>query len=249
MDELKMLVGGEWVGAEDGGTFGATSPATGAAIATIARATRGDAQHALAMAADAWPAWAAVSAFERAAAMERIASAMTSRRAELARTLTLDQGKPLRAEAYDEVDEAIGYFHQAAADATGSRGCCRHRSTPASGSCYTAFPGRGGADNAVELPLHNAGRDPGPRPCHRERRGVGPRSHHIGVRRQAGGMHRRCGPSGQRGQHGDRTGSRGRRRGRRQPAHLRRRLHRIHRHRPPGSGAGRREGTAARDGR
>ncbi len=31
--------------------------------------------------------------------------------------LTLDQGKPLLAEAYDEVDELAGYFQMAAADA------------------------------------------------------------------------------------------------------------------------------------
>ncbi|MBV9334419.1 MAG: aldehyde dehydrogenase, partial [Solirubrobacterales bacterium] len=35
----------------------------------------------------------------------------------LARTLTLDQGKPLRAEAYDEVDELIEYWRMAAEDA------------------------------------------------------------------------------------------------------------------------------------
>src|SRR4029450_2829707 len=35
----------------------------------------------------------------------------------LARTLTLDQGKPLRAEAYDEVDELVTYWRMAAEDA------------------------------------------------------------------------------------------------------------------------------------
>ena len=32
-------------------------------------------------------------------------------------TLTLDQGKPLRAEAYDEVDELVEYWRMAAEDA------------------------------------------------------------------------------------------------------------------------------------
>jgi succinate-semialdehyde dehydrogenase/glutarate-semialdehyde dehydrogenase len=36
----------------------------------------------------------------------------------MARTLALDQGKPLRAEAYDEVEELIAYFDMAAADGT-----------------------------------------------------------------------------------------------------------------------------------
>ena len=46
-----------------------------------------------------------------------MAAAIAARRDELARVLTLDQGKPLAAEAYDEVDELAGYFRMAAADA------------------------------------------------------------------------------------------------------------------------------------
>ena len=61
--------------------------------------TRGDAGRAVEAANRAAPAWAARSAFERAAAMERVAAVIDERRDDLARTLTLDQGKPLRAEA------------------------------------------------------------------------------------------------------------------------------------------------------
>ena len=46
-----------------------------------------------------------------------MAAAIAARRDELARVLTLDQGKPLAAEAYDEVDELAEYFRMAAADA------------------------------------------------------------------------------------------------------------------------------------
>ena len=49
--------------------------------------------------------------------MERVAAAIDERREDLARTLALDQGKPLRAEAADEVEELIAYFTMAAADA------------------------------------------------------------------------------------------------------------------------------------
>ena len=75
-------------------------------------------QRAIAAANDAWRAWAARSAFERAAAMERVAELIVERRDDLARTLTLDQGKPLHAEAYGEVDELVEYWRMAAADAT-----------------------------------------------------------------------------------------------------------------------------------
>jgi succinate-semialdehyde dehydrogenase/glutarate-semialdehyde dehydrogenase len=54
--------------------------------------------------------------------MRRIAEAIDARREELAHTLALDQGKPLAAEARDEVEELIAYFDMAAADATRMEG-------------------------------------------------------------------------------------------------------------------------------
>ena len=83
----------------------------------MAEGTRGDAGRAIEAANRAAPAWAARSAFDRAAAMERVAEVIDERRDDLARTLTLDQGKPLRAEARDEVEELLVYFDMAAADA------------------------------------------------------------------------------------------------------------------------------------
>ena len=50
--------------------------------------------------------------------MIRIAEIIEERRHDLAETLTLDQGKPLVAEAYDEVDELVAYFEMASADVT-----------------------------------------------------------------------------------------------------------------------------------
>src|SRR5919199_3076347 len=112
-----MYVAGEWTDSESGARSEATSPATGEAIGTVPEGTRADAQRAIAAANAAWRDWAALSAFDRAHAMERIAAAIADRRDDLARTLTLDQGKPLRAEAYDEVDELAEYWRMAAGDA------------------------------------------------------------------------------------------------------------------------------------
>jgi acyl-CoA reductase-like NAD-dependent aldehyde dehydrogenase len=50
--------------------------------------------------------------------MRRMAEIVRERRDDLAGTLSLDQGKPLRAEANDEVEELIAYFEMASADAT-----------------------------------------------------------------------------------------------------------------------------------
>jgi succinate-semialdehyde dehydrogenase/glutarate-semialdehyde dehydrogenase len=96
----------------------ATSPATGESLGPVAEGGREDARRAIAAANAAWRDWAARSAFERAHALERVAELIVERRDDLARTLTLDQGKPLAAESYGEVDELVEYFKMAAADAT-----------------------------------------------------------------------------------------------------------------------------------
>ncbi|HYY76756.1 MAG TPA: aldehyde dehydrogenase family protein [Gaiellaceae bacterium] len=116
--DYAMFVAGEWRPSQSGARTEATSPANGESLGTVPEGTREDARSAIAAANAAWRGWAATSAFERAAAMERIAELVEERRDDLARTLTLDQGKPLRAEAYDEVDELVRYWRMAAADAT-----------------------------------------------------------------------------------------------------------------------------------
>jgi acyl-CoA reductase-like NAD-dependent aldehyde dehydrogenase len=112
-----MHIGGVWVESDSGATMTATSPATGETIGSVPEGTRDDARRAIAAANAAARDWAARSAFERAEAMERVAAIVGEQRDELARTLSLDQGKPLRAEAYDEVDELGEYWRMAAADA------------------------------------------------------------------------------------------------------------------------------------
>jgi acyl-CoA reductase-like NAD-dependent aldehyde dehydrogenase len=50
--------------------------------------------------------------------MRRVGGAIDARREALTDALALDQGKPRRAEAFDEVEDLIAYFEMAAADAT-----------------------------------------------------------------------------------------------------------------------------------
>ncbi len=112
-----MFVDGEWRAAASGETFEATSPATGESLGTVPQGDRGDAVRAIEAANRAFEGWSRLTAFERAAKMHEVGDAIVRRRDELARTLTLDQGKPLRAEAYDEVDELVEYWRMAAEDA------------------------------------------------------------------------------------------------------------------------------------
>ncbi len=112
----QMFVDGAWQPSASGETFGATSPATGELIGTVPQGDRVDARRAIAAARGATDRWARLTAFDRAAKMCAVAEIIGSRRDELARTLTLDQGKPLRAEAFDEVDELAEYWRMAAED-------------------------------------------------------------------------------------------------------------------------------------
>ena len=116
MREYLICVGGAW---REGraGSAPAVSPATGEAFASVAVASPADVDDAVAAAGAAGPAWAALSAFERAACCRAVAAAIEGRAGDLARALAEDQGKPLEAEARDEVSELAEYFRMAAEDA------------------------------------------------------------------------------------------------------------------------------------
>jgi succinate-semialdehyde dehydrogenase/glutarate-semialdehyde dehydrogenase len=112
----RLFIAGAWEEARSGEAIEAISPATGERIGDVAQGDREDARRAVAAARAAFPGWAAITAFDRADALRRIAAACERRRDELARALTLDQGKPLYAESYDEVDELIAMWRGAAED-------------------------------------------------------------------------------------------------------------------------------------
>ncbi len=116
MRDYMICVGGTW---REGraGRMPAVSPATGEEFASVAVASAADVDDAVAAAGAAGPAWAALSAFERAACCRVVAAAIDDHADGLARELTCDQGKPLEAEARDEVSELAEYFRMAAEDA------------------------------------------------------------------------------------------------------------------------------------
>ena len=124
-----MFVDGAWTGALSGETFDADSPATGETIAAVPRGGREDAQAAIAAANRAADGWARATAFERADAMHRVADVIERRADELARTLTLDQGKPLH-ESHDEVAELVLYWRNAAEDGKRLEGRLANSFTP-----------------------------------------------------------------------------------------------------------------------
>ena len=96
----------------------------------MAEGSRADAQRAIAAANAAFQSWAARTGFERAALLHRVADVCERRRDELARVLTLDQGKPLRAEAEGEVDELIEFWRMAAEDGKRLQGAIPESAAP-----------------------------------------------------------------------------------------------------------------------
>jgi succinate-semialdehyde dehydrogenase/glutarate-semialdehyde dehydrogenase len=110
-----MFIDGAWTSSVSGETYNASSPATGEAIGDVPSGTRADARLAIAAANRAAHGWARATAFERAAALHRVADVVDRRREELAHMLTLDQGKPI-SEAQDEVEKLVQYWRNAAED-------------------------------------------------------------------------------------------------------------------------------------
>jgi acyl-CoA reductase-like NAD-dependent aldehyde dehydrogenase len=110
--ELRMRIGGDWVEAQSGESFETASPATGEVLAVLPSAGREDGRLAVEAAGRARRRVATMSAFERAELCDAVAGVIDSRREELARELSLEQGKPYR-EAVDEVTFAGVLFRDA----------------------------------------------------------------------------------------------------------------------------------------
>ncbi|MFO0908607.1 MAG: NAD-dependent succinate-semialdehyde dehydrogenase [Isosphaeraceae bacterium] len=105
----QMFIDGEWVDARDGRTLAVLNPADESVIAEVAYGGRADAERAIDAAARAFPGWRSISVYERAKALKRTADLMRERADRLARTLTMEQGKPLP-EAKAEVLHAADTF-------------------------------------------------------------------------------------------------------------------------------------------
>lgn len=102
--------------ARSGRVIDRVSPATGEVIGRIASAGSDDVEAAVRAARAAVPLLARLSVLEKSRLVHRIADEMERARDRLALLLTLDQGKPLRSEAYLELEKAIMIMRLAAED-------------------------------------------------------------------------------------------------------------------------------------
>ena len=111
-DPGRLLIDGAWVEAADGTRFTTFDPATGAALADVARGGAADVDRAVAAARRALTegAWANMTPPERSKLLWRIADLMEANLDDLAELETLDQGKNLRTARFGEVPSAINQF-------------------------------------------------------------------------------------------------------------------------------------------
>ncbi|MGW4499988.1 aldehyde dehydrogenase family protein [Micromonospora sp. NPDC004336] len=87
---------GQWVAAGPGETVEVRNPATEQVIATVPAGTAADVDRAVAAARAAFPGWADTAPADRAARLDRLHAALTARADEIARTVALELGTPLK---------------------------------------------------------------------------------------------------------------------------------------------------------
>ncbi|HSW28582.1 MAG TPA: aldehyde dehydrogenase family protein [Longimicrobiales bacterium] len=101
---MRMYIGGEWIDA--GERMDVTSPFDGSVVDVVPRAGAAEVERALASASRGAPVMAALPAHERYRILDQAARLMEARLEELARTITLEEGKAI-AEARVEVQRSF----------------------------------------------------------------------------------------------------------------------------------------------
>ena len=114
-------VDGAWVAEGDSGRFSVENPSTGEMVADLPSLSRAQAAEAVAAAHRAWPGWRALSAKDRAGVLRRWFDLVVEHTDDLARIITLEEGKPL-AEARGEVAYAASFLEWFAEEAKRVRG-------------------------------------------------------------------------------------------------------------------------------
>lgn len=102
-----MYINGEWI--ELDRKFDVNNPATGELIGQVADGDQQHAQQAISAAYDAFQEWRLTTAYQRAAILERAHGLMLAKKGELAKLMTTEQGKPLKA-ANNEVQYAADFL-------------------------------------------------------------------------------------------------------------------------------------------
>jgi len=121
LNDLKLLreqayVNGQWIEADDGTRFEVTNPANGEIIAEVSALGQAETARAIAAAEAALPAWRARTAKERSTLLRKWFDLIMANQEDLARLLSLEQGKPL-AESRGEIAYGASFIEWFAEEA------------------------------------------------------------------------------------------------------------------------------------
>jgi len=102
-------INGKWVGADSNQTIDVTNPATGDVLGTVPKMGADETRAAIEAANEAYPAWRAKTAKERASILRKWFDLMMENQEDLARMMTAEQGKPLK-ESMGEIVYAASFI-------------------------------------------------------------------------------------------------------------------------------------------
>ena len=106
---MKMLISGKWTDSSDKATLEVTNPYNDTLLECVPSATKEDVDRAIADAAEAQKVWNRVIIRERAIILRRYLGLLKKNREDLAKTLTLETGKPIF-DSYGEIDSVYMTF-------------------------------------------------------------------------------------------------------------------------------------------
>jgi acyl-CoA reductase-like NAD-dependent aldehyde dehydrogenase len=114
--DLKLFIAGEWTEGTGNEHYEVYSPVTGEHIYNVPKASPADVDRAVTAAREATEEMRHWTAFERAELCLRVFELWQDHVEDVARILTLEQGKPYAAESIDDIEESGDYFQIAAED-------------------------------------------------------------------------------------------------------------------------------------
>lgn len=119
--EHRMFIGGEWCAGGSGATLEVVNPASDGVEAVVCLADEADLDRALETSAQGFKKWRAISPWDRSRIIMACARNIRENIPELARVMTLEQGKPLL-ESKMEMERAVEFFEWCAAEAVRTYG-------------------------------------------------------------------------------------------------------------------------------
>jgi succinate-semialdehyde dehydrogenase / glutarate-semialdehyde dehydrogenase len=152
MSARPLYLGGRWT-VGTGPALRVANPADGSTVAEVSTVGRAEVAKALADAHGAFQSWKALSGLERGERLRALADRLLARRDEIARTITLENGKPL-AQSQGEVSMSVDHLTWFAEEARRAYGRIVPRQSPGKRHLVVRVPvGVVGAISPWNFPL------------------------------------------------------------------------------------------------